>query len=128
MSRRLKLGTIVALLALASGSGIVLAGAKSYAPLSINTVNRWASGGFSETHNTTDLTSYAECGSNSTTGYCTFRDTAGTFYSCYTTDPAQITVIRSMSPDSLFNVVWDASGVCTYVLSYASSRSATREH
>ena len=29
-------------------------------------------------------------------------------------------------PDSLFSIAWDAAGTCTYVLSYASSRSAVR--
>jgi len=126
MSRRLKLGVIAGLLALTAGTGAVIAGAKQYFPLSIDPVNRSASGGLAETHNTADTTSYAECGSSSTTGYCTFRNPAGTFYSCFTTDPAQIAVIRSMSPDSTFYVAWDTAGVCTYVLSYASSRVAPR--
>jgi hypothetical protein len=126
MSRQLKLGAIIALLTLTAGTGAVVAGIKQYVPLSINAASRSAYGGLAETHNTADNVSYAECGSNSTTGYCTFRDPSGTYFSCYTTDPAQIAVIRSMSPDSTFNVVWDTSGVCTYVLSYASSRVAAR--
>lgn len=124
---RLKIGIAVGLLGLVAGTGAVVAGARQYAPLSISVANKWASGGFAETHNTPDFTQYAECGSNSNTGYCTLRDASATFYSCFTTDPGHIAVIRSMSPDSLFNVVWDASGVCTYVLSYASSRSAVRQ-
>lgn len=126
MSRHMKLGVIASLLALTAGTGLVGAGVRQYVPLQINTTYRSAYGGLAETHNTTDTSTYAECGSNSNTGYCTFRDVAGTSYSCYTTDPAQIAVIRSMSPDSLFNVVWDAAGVCTYVLSYASSRVTPR--
>ncbi len=126
MSHRIKLGAIAALLTLTAGTGAVVAGIKQYIPLQINAVNRYANGGLAETHNTPDNVSYAECGSNSTTGYCTFRDTAGTYYSCFTTDPAQIAVIRSMSPDSTFSVRWDTAGVCTYVLSYASSRVAPR--
>jgi hypothetical protein len=126
MSRHIKVRAVVALLALTAGTGAVVAGNKQYSPLSINLAIRSASGGLAETHNTADIMSYAECGSNSTTGYCTFRDTAGTYYSCFTTDPAHIAVIRSMSPDSLFSVTWDAAGVCTYVLSYASSRAAAR--
>lgn len=125
-SRRCQLAALTSLLTLTAGAGAALAGAKQYAPLQINTALRSASGGLAETHNTAEATSLAECGSNPTTGYCLFRDAAGTFYSCYTTDPAQIAVIRSMSPDSTFNVLWDTSGVCTYVLSYASSRVAPR--
>jgi hypothetical protein len=125
MSRRHRIGALVTLAALASG-GIVFAGAKSIAPLSVNVAGRFASGGLAETHNTPDLTQYAECGSNPTAGFCTLRDSAGTFYSCFTTDPALIAVIRSMSPDSYFSISWDASGTCTYVLSYASSRVPPR--
>src|SRR5688572_28555871 len=125
MSHR-KLGAIAALLTLTAGTGAVIAGIKQYVPLSINAAARYANGGLAETHNTPDTVSYAECGSNATTGYCTFRDPAYNHYSCYTTDPAQIAVIRSMSPDSTFSVQWDTAGVCTYVLSYASSRVAPR--
>ncbi len=123
MSTRLRLAIIAALLAI---SGTVLAGARQYAPLAINLQFRYADGGLAETHNTDDAFSYAECGSNYGAGFCTVVDTAGTYYGCYTTDPAHIAVIRSMSPDSLFSIEWDESGVCTYVLSYASSRAAPR--
>lgn len=125
MSHR-KLGAIAALLTLTAGTGAVVAGIKQYFPLTINATYRYANGGLAETHNTADNVSYAECGSNSATGYCTFRDAASNTYSCFTTDPAQIAVIRSMSPDSTFSVQWDTAGVCTYVLSYASSRVAPR--
>lgn len=122
---RLSLAMITALAVLGTASA-VHAGLRSYFPLSVNVAGRYASGGLAETHNTADSIQYAEFGSNATTGYVTLRDAAGTYYSCYTTDPAQLTVIRSMSPDSTFSVAWDTSGVCTYVLSYASSRSAVR--
>jgi hypothetical protein len=123
---RIKIGFVVALLALTAGTGAVVAGQKQYSPLTVNPVARYANAGLAETHNTADTVSYAECGSNATAGYCTFREPSGTFYSCYTTDPSLLVVIRSMSPDSTISVQWDASGVCTYVLSYASSRVAPR--
>lgn len=113
-------------LAMLVTAGTSLAGVKSYFPLTINYASRYANGGLAETHNTADNTQYAECGSNSNTGYCTLRDTAGTITSCYTTDPALLTVIRSMSDESLFSIRWDTAGVCTYVLSYASSRTEAK--
>jgi hypothetical protein len=125
MSRsKLAVMSAVAVLGVTSA---VFAGIKSYAPLSVNVAGHFASGGLAETHNTADSVQYAECGSNSTTGYCTLRDAGGTYYSCFTTDPSLLTVIRSMSPDSIFSVVWDPNtNQCTYVLSYASSRVAPR--
>jgi hypothetical protein len=123
---RLKLGVISALVVLGTTSA-VFAGLRSYFPLQVNTTGHYANGGMSETHNTADSVQYAECGSNATTGYCTFRDAGGTYYSCFTTDMTQIAVIRSMAPDASFSVVWDpTSNQCTYVLSYASSRVAPR--
>ena len=113
-------------LAVLAAAGTVVAGSKSLYPLSINYGSRYASGGLAETHNTADTTQYAECGSNSNTGYCTLRDVAGTYTSCYTTDPALIEVIRSMSDESFFSIRWDAASVCTYVLSYASSRTEAK--
>ncbi len=126
MSRRFQLVALLTVVALASGTGAVLAGARNYAPLVIYDAGHSADGGLADTHNTADTTQYAECGSNPWAGYCTLVDSAGTYYGCYTVDPAFMAVIRSMSPDSLFNVVWDDSSVCTYVLSYASSRTPPR--
>jgi len=120
------LGVVATIALLGIGSQVAFGGAKQIAPLSINAAARFANAGLGETYNTADSTQYAECGSNGTTGYCTVRDAAGTYYSCMTTDPALLAVIRSMSPESFISVVWDASGSCTYVLSYASSRSAVK--
>jgi hypothetical protein len=118
----------IALTFVAASATMASAGLKSYVPLSVNVAGKYASGGLAETHNTADNVQYAECGTNATTGYCTLRDTAGTYYSCYTTDPALLTVIRSMSDESSFSISWNDTGVCTYVLSYASSRTAAKAH
>ncbi len=126
MTRPLLTRPILAVALLAATAGTVLAGAKSYVPLTINYASRYANGGLAETHNTPDAVQYFECGSNSNAGYCTIRDTAGTYTSCYTTDPSMIAVIRSMSDESSISIAWDTSGVCTYVLSYASSRTQTK--
>jgi len=124
--RKAMIGVVAAVGLLAAGGGVALGGAKQLFPLNINAAGRFASGGLAETHNTADTMQYAECGTNGTTGFCTLRDTAGTYYSCFTTDAANLAVIRSMSPDGYFSISWDAAGTCTYVLSYASSRSAVK--
>lgn len=128
MKKRLLLSLSLAAAMIAGGGSAVLAGSKSLGSLTINAASRYANGGFAETHNTANLTEYAECGTNATTGYCTFRDAGGTYYSCMTTDPALLTVIRSMSDESYFSVRWDAAAVCTSVLSYASSRTEAKDH
>jgi hypothetical protein len=128
MSRRLWLSLSLAVSLLAAGSGAVLAGAKQISPLSVNAASRFANAGLGETHNTANTTEYIECGTNPTTGFCTIRDSSSNVYSCMTTDPDLLAVIRSMSDESYISVRWDAAGVCTYVLSYASSRAATKEH
>jgi hypothetical protein len=112
----------------AAGTGSVLAGAKSIAPLTVNAASRFANAGLGETHNTANPTEYIECGTNGTTGFCTIRDSSSNVYSCMTTDASLLSVIRSMSDESYISVRWDAAGVCTYVLSYASSRAATKDH
>jgi hypothetical protein len=114
-----------AALGLAGASAVAVAGAKSYFPAQLNTWGTTVSvsGGIGETRNTPDSTQYIECGSNSNTGYCLFRDAGGAYHSCSTTDAGLITVIRSMSGDGSINFLYDSTtNVCTYMLSYASSR------
>lgn len=128
MTRRFWLSVSLAASLLAAGSGAVFAGAKSIAPLSVNAASRYANAGLGETHNTANTTEYIECGTNGTTGFCTVRDSSANMYSCMTTDASLLTVIRSMSDESYISVRWDAAGVCTYVLSYASSRTEAKDH
>lgn len=124
MSRRLQLIAIGCLTCTLGGVGI--AGSKWMSSLSINPNARTASGGLAETFNTADVTEYAECGSNRTSAFCTFVDTNNNNYSCFTTDAGHMAVIRSMTPESWFQVTWNNLGQCTYVLVYASSRTTTK--
>ena len=91
----------------------------------INATDRYMYGAISDFRNSPDPNMRAECGTNSA-GMCMFTDADGTYYFCYTLDPNHIDVIRSMSGDSYISVAWDQSGVCTYVLSYASSTAAPK--
>ena len=125
MSRRFWIAALAAA-GLASASASALAGAKS---LGATTVYHWGStvsvqGTFGATRNSASTTEYLECGSNAGAGFCTYHDPSGSYYSCSTTDAAQIAAIRSMSGDSYVNFSYDTStNACTYVLSYASSRA-----
>ena len=126
MSRRLLATTILAAAALAGASATALAGSRSYVSAQVNTWGTTISiyGALGDTRNTANTTEYLECGSNSGTGYCLYRNPAGTYYSCSTTDAAMIQVIRSMSGDASINFSYDSTtGACTYMLSYSSSRA-----
>jgi hypothetical protein len=125
MSSRLWVTAII-IAALAGASTRATAGAKSYVSAQVNTWGNTISiyGGLGDTRNTANTSEYIECGTNSTTGYCLFRNTAGTYYSCSTTNAGMIEVIRSMSGDGSINFSYDTTtGACTYMLSYASSRA-----
>jgi hypothetical protein len=94
-----------------------------------NGYERYANGTLGEIRASADPTSYAECGSNASMGWCSFVDPSGAYLGCYTTDPAQLTVIRSMGPDAYFSVRWlEQTAECVYVLSYASSRTMAKEN
>jgi len=126
MSRRTLLRVALVFAFVVIGSGSVMAGLRGYAPLS-EYMDHAADGGFGDTYNTPDDMLYAECGSNASAGFCTMRFADGTYKGCLTTDPGMIEVIRSMSGDSLFNILWDDNGQCTYLMSYASSRGAPKK-
>src|SRR5262249_21178349 len=123
MNRRLM--AVVTAVGLVGASGVAMAGLKSYIPA---TLSQWGntvsiSGGIGETRNTADSVQYIECGSNANAGYCMFRDASNQYHSCSTTDAGMISVIRSMSGDGSINFSYDVTtNVCTYMLSYASSR------
>ena len=74
MSRRGILGIVAVVGMLGVGAGVARGGATQLFPLQVNAAARFANAGLAETHNTADTTQYAECGTNGSTGYCTFRD------------------------------------------------------
>ena len=125
MSNRLRAAGII-IAALVGASAPATAGLKSYVSAQVNTWGNTVSiyGGLGDTRNTANSAEYLECGSNTATGYCLFRNAAGTYYSCTTTNAAMIEVIRSMDGDGSINFSYDSTtNVCTYMLSYASSRA-----
>ncbi len=125
MSNRLWTAAIV-IAALAGASTPAKGGARSYVSAQVNTWGTTISiyGGLGDTRNTANTVEHLDCGTNSTTGYCTYRNPAGTYYSCNTTNAGMIEVIRSMHGDASINFSYDSTtNVCTYMLSYASSRA-----
>ena len=87
----------------------------------------FVNGAFGEIRNSPGTTSYAACGTNGGTGFCSLIETDGTYRSCFTNEPMYIDVIRSMSGDSLFSVSFRVdTGECQYVLSYTASHAAPK--
>lgn len=118
--KRLALSLLTAGLVLGTAT-LAIAGQRG--PFGFGPFTSYTNGAFGDVRNSADPNSAAMCGSNDGVGFCAFYDQSGRYYSCYTTSPGQIDVIRSMNGDSFFSVAWDASGHCTYVLSYTDSRA-----
>jgi len=108
-----------------------MAGVRGPFGFELNTQNpdwQYAQGSFSDIHNSPDPYSRADCGTNWAAGYCSFSDTSGAYHGCYTTDPAQMAVIRSMTDENVFSVGWDTTGKCIYIMSYVSSVPQPKVH
>jgi hypothetical protein len=94
-----------------------------------NGFSRYANGSLGEIRASADPDAFAECGTNSSYGWCAFDDGTTGYLGCWTTDPAQLAVIRAMPADAYFSVRWsEQTAECEYVLSYASSRSMAKEN
>jgi hypothetical protein len=88
-----------------------------------NGYSRYANGSVGEVRADPDPTAMVECGTNSSAGYCTFIKN-GEYSYCYTTDAAQMDVMRAMHDGSFFSVSWlEQTAACNYVLQYTSSRT-----
>jgi hypothetical protein len=119
----------LAALALVGGSQLASAGAKKYMPVKAtpwttnpNLMN--VMGSASGTRNTPDLVQFVECNADANNGGCVFRDAGGKFYSCFTTDPGLISVIRSMQGDSVIDYDYEISTAkCIFISTGAHSQS-----
>jgi len=97
-----------------------LAGQHQVPTVMIDTVQRWAFGGFGAARNSADIKQLIGCdtwtdpsGSSTT---CYAQDAAGKNYvTCYTFDPSFREAIRSIKGDSFVQFHWDASGQCTAI-------------
>jgi hypothetical protein len=118
----------LATLAASTAASTATAGQRGPWGYRVDPVARYANGAFSELRDTPDMYSRAECGNSAQIGMCAFVDSTGNYHACYTTNPDNIEVIRSMSSDTFFNVAWSAAGQCDYVLAYTSSVSNPRSH
>jgi hypothetical protein len=128
MSRPI-LSALFASLVLVGGSGLASAGVKTYSPVK---ATPWVSnpnmmsvaGSASATRDTADAVQFISCSTSASAGACTYRDLAGKFYTCFTTDPGLLTVIRSMQGDSVMEYDYDVTtGKCSYINVGAHSAS-----
>jgi len=98
------------------------AGARWQYPVTLNDTSRYAVGTMTDTRGSADNQQAIGCYHNSTTGACYATTAAGVSRTCTTSNPALISVIRSISAESYIYFQWNTDGTCSYVLIENSSR------
>ncbi len=124
-----------------SALGIVLlagatafAGAKSNFPLQVNTASRQAWGELGATRNSADGNAYFTCqiythySSGADLVDCWGSNTAGTSFSCTSTDADIIAAARTIGSDDYVAIYWDSNSTCTALTVRKSSTQAPKSH
>jgi hypothetical protein len=75
----------------------------------LNSPNPYATGDLGFVYNSWFSNDYIGCQASATSGDCYAREVGGNFLSCWTTDPALLTVIRSLNGDSHLLFSWNPS-------------------
>lgn len=107
--------------AIAAASVGLLASASAFAgqlvgqPVAILDSNHQASGDLGFVHNSSDRVQYIGCQLGGGFGYCYAMNSAGVNRTCITSDPAKISIMRSLKSDSTLVFFWNDSGTCTSV-------------
>src|SRR5262249_39115124 len=91
--------------------------------ISIDFTNMTASGALGSVRNSADATQYIGCWSyNDGWAGCRAGDSNGNGFSCYSTDPATVALIRSLTNDSYLSLNVDRnSGLCSFVMVWTDS-------
>lgn len=102
--KKLAAGLLMGAMATSASAGTHSAqGVKIY----INTPNPYAIGDLGFVYNSWFSNDYIGCMASATNGDCYAREVGGNFLSCWTTDPALLTVIRSLNGDSHLLFSWN---------------------
>lgn len=101
-------------------SAAAFAGFKSGWEVSIDTVNRNASGTLGNVRNSADNTQHIGCSVSLTSSglssmFCSARNAAGTIVSCSSNLASFVALVQSIKQDSQVYFSWDTSGTCTYL-------------
>ncbi|WP_338275139.1 hypothetical protein [Corallococcus caeni] len=108
-------------------STIGFAGERFSSSVFINTTTRAFSGNLGTARNGSDFVSYLWCASTgSGVGWCHAKDASGVTASCVTTDAGMLETIRSLNSDSNLQVLYDNTGLCTYIYVATGSHFETK--
>lgn len=115
-----KLSISMALCVAATLAGTTaLAGYKYVAGVTVDLVNRKASGSLADARASADTLQYIGCrtDASSSTGnlsiYCAAQDANRVKAECYTTAPSFVQALAAIQSDSILVFTWDANGTCT---------------
>jgi hypothetical protein len=75
-------------------------------------IKPYATGDIGFVYNSWFSNDYIGCEANATSGDCYATDVSGQYKTCSTTDPAMLTVIRSIKGDSNVFFSWNPDGTC----------------
>lgn len=92
-----------------------VAGARYRSDVLVQAQYRYAFGSMSSARDSSDSNQYIGCYVDTGIAVCHAQSSSGTFGMCYTTDPAKMTLARSLDSGSWLIFDWDANGVCTSI-------------
>lgn len=101
---------------------IASAGPRWVYPVSLSDTSRYALGTMTDARGSADSQQAIGCYHNATNAGCYATNAAGVTRTCSTSNPALLTVIRSISAESYLYFQWNTDGTCNYVLVENSSR------
>lgn len=108
---------LVGLLSLCAILGVwathAVAGDRERSEVLVQSEYRYAFGSMSSARDSADSTQYIGCNMYSTLAVCYAENASGTFGMCSTSDPAMMTLARSLDSGSWLSFDWDANGTCT---------------
>jgi len=110
-------------LALIGLAATASAGLRWAYPVFISDSSRYAVGTLSDARASADSVQYIGCYHNSSNNAsCYATNASGLSRSCSTSNPAHLTVIRSIGAESYVYFQWNTDGTCNYILVDNGSR------
>ncbi len=113
---------LVAVVLCAAGAtvlGKAQAGWKQPNPVTIDTVNLYASGGLGDARNSSDTLQHIGCSvfsnGSAPSAMCYGEDAGGHQFWCGTSNAALVQVAQAVQGDSHLYVYWNSSSACTYL-------------
>ena len=122
---------VAAVLIAGAWLGQARAGKRTSSPVTIISASRYAYGSLGSTRNATGITAFIGCwtdgSSAGATGQCWAQAETGPEVACMTNNSSMLAAMRTVTPDSQIQFVWDTSFNCTYVFVDNSSYTEPKQ-